>query len=357
MNAIPGFEAQAILSTENSDPALEGGRFRWSVHIPLPFFWPQKEPLHEMPMIGAEQFELEIHNHFDQLHMLNEWTGGLHPVLAGLVGKTQTSAPPKGSNRPQKGEAVFTQQKEFSKQGDATADAYEKTKGCFEALSDLILRWQKNAPYEIGWIARPVSLWEVDQVYHNVLFWNEQNKRWETVSSSPILNISQHSLIPQAYSDLPKVGSPSLEDIANEVLAEACVALFRSNYRFVLISSYIAVENLAKTLYKQRKKGKTKAEPEEDEGELSFMLRCRLKETWGYSLKEEADDLYTRFRASEKIRHRVVHEGYKPTKQEAQKAYEAACEVIQWLCQLTGLPVKPTSPTAENVPGVLKKNP
>jgi hypothetical protein len=350
MNLIPNFEAQATLSACNPDPQLKSGRFRWSVHIPLPFFWPDKKCVHRKLTILDEQFELAIHNHFNQCRAIRKGAPWLW--FAWLVEKNQKLKIPldfQYSVHALKGVAVFAQEKEFADQESATANAADKINACFDVLSELILNWQKAAPYNIGYMARPVSMREVDEVYHNTLYWNEQTGRWETVASFPVLNIDKHSNGPRAYSELPESENSTLADVANKLLAEASVALYGNSYRTVIVSSYSAVDNLAAQIHKQRKKPKGTAEKEYKESPLSYRLRCQLKDSCGRGLKEDLVSVFTRFKAFEKTRHSVVHEGYKPTRKEAHAAYDAACEVVQWLCGIAELPIKPMSVSAENV--------
>jgi hypothetical protein len=155
--------------------------------------------------------------------------------------------------------------------------------------------------------------------------------------------------------------------LSNELLAEAQLLLFRGLRRLAVINSYQAVESLANIVFKEKKvaqlmaAGKPQADAEREAERERGLNRTRIahlvhngllaacKRSLHNVSKEKYDNLLT----LKQLRNKVAHAGTRPTPEEAEAAHLLCCEVVQWLCRVGGLPVRPLLPDNKDMaPGL-----
>lgn len=159
------------------------------------------------------------------------------------------------------------------------------------------------------------------------------------------------------FKSLPE--EPDQVSLAHELLAEAQVALFRGLLRLAVINSFTALETLANFIFKRQRSAQLArwGVPEEESiaiaeterkshrSDEKFLLGEGMKQATGRSLFEDDKALYDSLLRLEKdVRHEVVHRGKRPEKLSAKETFRACCEVVRWLCDVAGLPVKPLTP-------------
>src|ERR1019366_1153993 len=92
-------------------------------------------------------------------------------------------------------------------------------------------------------------------VHHAVDHYCPSKSEWVLTSCGVATSVARQLRTPLFVTDLkalPKV--PDEVDLANELLAEAQVAIFRQSLRLAVLNSFTAVETLANTVYKRSRK-------------------------------------------------------------------------------------------------------
>lgn len=156
---------------------------------------------------------------------------------------------------------------------------------------------------------------------------------------------------------------PSELDLANELLAEAHVSLFRRMSRLAVLSSFTALETLANVVFKQKRKsqltgwgvpeveseGIAEAERRAHRTDEKFLLGSGMKQACGRSLIEDNKHLYDQvIDLEQRVRHQVAHRGVRPNADDAKACFKACCEVVRWLSAVAGFPQKDMLPSAED---------
>jgi hypothetical protein len=366
----PEHDAQVTLSPCYDNAAFQNGKYRWSLQIPLPFPFPVRKCVRRTPTIANESFEFSIHNHFDRLLLVSKETPGLPRVFLYEKGQSPAKLPKDThlSRENLQSVAYFVQSREFTNPTEAFADsADKKIAACFQYLSDVITDWQKAAPYLSAWLVHPISISEVGTVFHCVDRWCPHQNRWEAFASSVAMSIVRNLQFPIMFAELSNGETKSEIDLANELLAEASVSIFRGLLRPAVVGSYTAAESFAndtwtimtvKKLELQGVQAETAIQITEElrqrhKTDIKFLLHKGILDACGRSLHDENKHLYDKFFKVNDLRNKVAHSGYKPSKDEAKSAHRTSCEVVQWLAGVAGLPVKPLFPSKEDsVPGL-----
>lgn len=340
-------------------------RFRWGMHVSLPFPYPSQRCVHEKAIISDAYYTFEIHNHFDRLFVVPK-TGPAMPRV--MLHDRRRPVPDEMKDFHVSWEflqsvAMFHDTNEFASPNEAFGDAAKKVQACFEHLTQYLADKQREAPYLTAWLVYPISLFDVGTVYHSVQRFCKHQNTWRTWATAPAISLArrlQHPLFfldaEESESDRP--ASHPLTDPANELLAEAQLSLSRGLPRLAVLNSYGAVEALANAVFKKVKiefllsnnvpqeiaDKLVEEERQRHKTEPSFLFHRGLKDSCNRSLHEEQQDKYEALLELQRLRHQVAHTGHKPTTDAARDGHKLACECVQWLADVGGLPVKPLLP-------------
>lgn len=343
-------------------------RFRWGMHVSLPFPFPNRKCIYETALIKDNEYAFEIHNHFERLFVNKKSI----PTIPRVTLHDRNKPLPKKlhdhhvSREILQSVAVFLGTHEYKSPNEAFADATKKISDCFDYLSAFLARKQKEAPYLTAWLVYPISLFDVGTIYHSAHRFCMKHNTWHVWATVPAISLARRLQHPLFFLDLEEsakenANSHPLIEVANELLAEAQMSLYRGLTRLTILNSYGAVESLANAVFSKLKTEMLEAKnvPSEFAGSLveeerqrhktepSFLFHRGLKDCCGRSLFDEDKDKYDALNELQNIRHKVAHAGYKPTSDEARKWHKLACECVQWLADVGGLPVKPLLPTQD----------
>jgi hypothetical protein len=343
-------------------------RFRWNMHVALPFPFPSRKCLHENATIAGNEYSFDIHNHYDRL-FITPVDGPSVPrvTLYDRNRPLETNPKLRFSREILQSVAVFQDKAEKSTPNEAFGDASSKIQSCFQHLTDFLANQQIQAPYLSAWLVYPISLFDVGTIYHSVDRFCKEHDRWEPFVTVPAISIARRLQHPLFFLEA-MVAQPShpLIEPANELLAEAQMSLFRSMPRLTVLNSYGAVELLGNAVFKKVKtewllsnsvpqaiaESVVEEERQRHKTEPSFLFHRGLKECCGRSLLDEDKGKYDGLIELQRMRHTVAHTGHKPTHDEARAGHKLACECVRWLAGVGGLPVKSLAPdNAASVPG------
>ncbi len=343
-------------------------RFRWGMHVSLPFPFPRRECFHETTSVDDDEYNFSIHNHFDRLFLTPKAGPAMPRVLLHDRNKPIPSQLQDCHVNCEflQSVAIFQETKEYASPNEAFADADKKIKKCFNYLSDFLAIQQVEAPYLAAWLVYPISFFDVGTVYHSVQHFCRNHKAWEVWATAPAISLArrlQHPIFfldPQESTE-EQPASYQLIEATNELLAEAQMSLFRGLPRLTVLNSYGAVEVLANTVFKKVKTEMLEAnnvpshiaesvveeERQRHKTEPSFLFHRGLKDCCDRSLCDEDKEKYDALVELQRTRHKVAHTGHKPSSDEARAGHKLACECVQWLAGVGGLPVKPLLPAQQ----------
>ncbi|HLA85926.1 MAG TPA: hypothetical protein VJL29_14135 [Thermoguttaceae bacterium] len=363
-------ERNALVTiSPNYDREFEpGARFRWEMHVSLPFPFPSRRCVHQNVLVSGVEYEFEIHNHLDRLFV----TPKNGPPIPRVILHDRTKPIPI---EPQdhhlqreflQSVVIFQESQEYASPNTAFAEAAKKIQGCFDHLSAFLAQQQMESPYLTAWLVYPISLFDVGTIYHSVHCFCNNHDTWHVWATAPAISLArrlQHPLFFLDTEDSTKntLTSHPLIEAANELLAEAQMSLFRGLPRLTILNSYGAAESLANAVFKKIKTEFLMAnnvpieiatdlvedERQRHKTEPSFLFHRGLRDLCGRSLQDENKEKYDALLELQKTRHRVAHTGYKPDLTEARVGHTLACECVQWLAGVGGLPVKPLLPPEE----------
>jgi hypothetical protein len=347
-------------------PPCGATRFRWRTHIALPFMLPTKHDVMEQFESDGFQFTCTIHNQMDRL--LRGGTKSspqplamLVPKLTGNKARSQVAGGME-YRQPLQSVAEFVETTEYGTPKEAFRGAQKKIATCFVLLSGYLTAIQRSLPYMASWVVYPLSLYDVGMVYHSVDHFCPTKSDWVILASSFCASIGRQLRLPFFEADLKKVAYPPDLDLANELLAEAHVSLFRSIPRLAVLNSFTAVETLANSVFGRLRSAQLVkyGVPEKDAEEIAdgerranrtderYLLNTGLQKMVGRSLAIENKALYDEILKLEKqIRHTVAHKGIRPTMDEARNCHRVCCEVVRWLSEVAGYPNKPLVPAGQ----------
>jgi hypothetical protein len=348
-------------------------KYRWRVHISLPFPFPSRTCVHLNPAISGTPYHFEIHNHFNRVIGTIE-AGDSGPVYfkAFLEDKRQQRESYPGfvsiAREALQSVAIFTEEVEHASPAEAYKDAAGKIIKCFDYLGGFLSACQRATPYLAAWLVYPISMFDCGTVYHELFGYCESHQRWEFISSSISISMGRQLQHPAFFIDVPEqTETTSPLDATNELLAESLMSLHRGMTRLAVLNAYTAVESFANVVFTRTKVAllMSKNVPEdyateivEDERkrhrtEGNFLYHRGIKTASGRSLMEEDKKQYDYLLKLQELRHKVAHTGYKPTIEEARDAQGICSEAVQWFAGVAGLPVKPLMPKPEDtVPGM-----
>jgi hypothetical protein len=351
-------------------PACGATRFRWGMHVSLPFPLPSRVCIHRVASTIAGEFDFSLHNGLDRLFLQSKQPGSLPQVS--LIPRGQ--APPPSTETlvvvrdGLQSVAAYVEKSEAVSQDDAFKGADQKIKACFQHLSDFLAAFQSSAPYLASWQVYPISQFDVGCAFHVVEHLCPTSGRWEHLASGMTFNLARQLQQPLCHLDAPAENRPALpSDLSNELLAEAQLLVFRGLTRLAVINSYQAVESLANVVFKQARTtqllaaGRTASDAEhqaEDDRKanrtrIQYLVHTGLQPARGRSLCSESKEKYDQLLALQKVRNQVVHAGLRPSVDQAESGHLVCCEVVQWLCEVGKLPVRALLPDEKDIaPGL-----
>jgi hypothetical protein len=327
-------------------PSCGATRFRWGIHIALPFTLPSRTCLHQKVVLEGQEYDYSIHNYLDRLTVFPVSQTTWPSVY--LVERSQPTPLQRTGWRQARetlqSVACFVEVAEYNNPAAAFANAGDKIKACFRFLSDHLAALQSSMPYLASWQIYPLSQFDVGLVYHGVEHFCPPKERWDSYRTGLTINIARQLHQPLSLVRFPHgAGTTTPADLSNELLAEAQVSLFRGLYRPVVLNSYQAVESLANVVFKAKQTAKlmtgglaqaiAEAEAEKTRFkhrvDIKFLVHHGLFEACSHSLCNEHKGKYDDLCELNKLRHKVAHAGEKPSPSEAEAAHLLCCEVVQ----------------------------
>ncbi len=358
-------DALVTISPNYHMPQCGATRFRWHMNIALPFPMPVEKCIHKTVIAEEKEYSFSIHNHLDRIHRYPNNSNGIPQVFLGqkLQDGEKEKPEPKQCHRvrePLQAVAVFTSNEESPSPTEAFVGAEKRIKECFSELAGYLGQFQRSLPYMHAWTVYPVTIFDVGVIHHGVDHFCPEPNRWLLQGSGVAMSVARQLKVPLFTVDPEETTQldPAV-DLANGLLAEAQMALFRRLLRLTVLNSCAAVEGLANHVYKQKRlaqlagDGMNQSEAEElaetdrrqHRTDEKFLLHKGMKDACEHSLFEEKKDLYDEFLRWEEIRHQTAHAGLTPTKEDAESCFKICCDVVSWLCHLAGYSAKPIQPT------------
>lgn len=364
------FERNALvtIAPKYNQEFAPDSRFRWGMHVSLPFPFPNKRCVRETATIADAEYSFEIHNHFDRLFV----TPKNEPAMPRAVLHDRNKPLPDGLKDCHvhaeylQSVAVFQDKAEYPHPNEAFGDASKKIQACFDYLTQFLAEKQRQAPYLTAWLVYPISLFDVGTVYHSVQNFCKNHDTWHVWATAPAISLARRLQHPLFFLDVEQatsegITSHPLIEPANELLAEAQMSLSRGLPRLAVLNSYGAVESLANAVFKKVKMdllvGKNvpqefaenlvEEERQRHRTEPAFLFHRGLKDCCNRSLQDEQQEKYQALVELQKLRHKVAHTGHKPSHDEARDGHRLACECVQWLADVGDLPVKPLFPAQD----------
>jgi hypothetical protein len=364
--------AHLTLVDLSQEPANCGAtRFRWGIHIALPFTLPTSACLHERVSVDGRSYDFSIHNFLDRLTTFPA-TPSTWPVVGLIARSVPTPSPETGwriARETLQSVAAFVEVSEHPSAGDAVVGAAEKVKTCFQWLTGKLAELQKAMPYLSAWQVYPISQFEVGLVYHSVEHFCPNTGRWDHYRTGITINLARQLHQPLCQIDLIRSAPvPPSVDLSDELLAEAQVAYFRGLYRSTVLNSYQAVESLANAVFVKKHEAKLVADGflpaaasaqaealrKGNRVKIKFLVHEGLEPACGSSLYRADKEQYDALCALKELRNQIAHANRKPTQSEASEAHTLCCEVVRWLCGVGGHPVRPlVAEAAATAPGLL----
>jgi len=347
-------------------------KFRWVMHVSLPYPFPFLRYHREEIKVNERNFEFIVSNGLDRVFLKSAMPRvTLCPGLRDSQGKKGKSR--KSQNELEKNReilqsvAIFRVKVIYPSPDKAFKGAENKIKECMNYLAEFVASIQRKAPYLVSWLIYPISLFDVGMVHHGIECFCLDCKRWHiyasgmTISLARLMHQPLFCLSDDDYeADLPAV------DTSNELLAEALMSLYRGMHRLTVLNSYSAVESLANSIFRLKMKQQlVKCGSSVEEAEvlaeqkrkaIRTKIRClthkNLKEVCDRSLFCENKELYDKLILFNELRNAVAHRGAVPSFEEAETGHKLCCEVVQWLCGIGELNVKRMLPPKNQaVPG------
>jgi hypothetical protein len=357
------FEERSLvtLTPNYQPPKCNATQFRWEMHAPLPFVIPSKDCLSASFECDGRRYSARFHNHFDRETLI---TDALRPVpQVRLVEKLKDGvmlpASPAGYKILREylqSVVVIAEDKEYKSVSTAFNGAEKKIKDAFDWLGEYLGKLQRSLPYAAAWCMYPVSIFDVAVVHHKVDHFCQTTQNWVLVGGGVAVSLPRQLRAPLFLADLQNVAQmPPELDLANELLAEAQLAIFRRVPRLAVLNSFTAIETLANSIYRSQRVSQLVGwgVPSDDAEAIAenerkghrtdekFLFGSGMKSATGRSLVEENKKLFDDLIGlEEKIRHQVSHRGLRPTIDEARAIVVACCEGVRWLCDVGGLPKK-----------------
>jgi len=353
--------ALVTISPKYNHGAGTAGIFRWSMNVSLPFPFPIAKCVDQDVDIENRRYRFGIHNHFDRLLVSPKGSNAWFKTQ--LIHKTQPPAIPEDciSHRETlQAVATFAEHQTYSSGDEAFASAEKKINQCMDYLGRFLSKCQQRTPYLTGWLIYPFSVFEVGTIYHEVTH-QLPGQDWHLCASSVAMSLARNLQAPLFVMEEHDQELDQLIESTNELLAEALVSLMRGTTRLTILNSYGAVENLAQIILVKARASNLRSEgvPDAVADRIAEDALARKKldapELFHRSMKLETrrslcDENKTEYDALlelQKIRNDVAHRGYRPTPDQARKGHRTACEVVRWLCEVGGYPVKAMMPTVE----------
>lgn len=370
------FEETALVTISPNFPPPKCGatRFRWQMHAPLPFVIPSQKCLNTSFERDGRKYMAGFHNHFDRETITSKVPGAI-PVVR-LVEKqkdgTTPSAPPperRVFREYLQSVVLVVEDKEHNSVSDAFQSAEKKIKDCFEFLGEYLGQIQRSLPYMTTWSLYPVSIFDVGVVHHRVDHFCPTTNKWDPMGCGVSMSLPRQLRAPLFLVDLEHMGNTPPElDLANELLAEAQLAIFRRIPRLAVLNSFTAAETLANSVYRSmrqsqligrgvaqdRAEAMAENERRSHRTDERFLFGSGMKEATGRSLFEENKKVYDDLiRLEENVRHQVSHRGARPSIEEARASLVTCCEAVRWLCDVAGMAKKEmTAALDKSLPGL-----
>lgn len=365
--------ALVTITPDYPPPACGATRFRWNMNVSLPFPLPAKKCFNEELSLHDKRYSFGIHNHLDRMHRTSDKPSTAPCVyLAQKLSEGEQEQPTACEYRITREHlqsvAVFTDLGEYASPKEAFEEADKKIKTCLDALADRLARIQRSLPYAVSWTVYPVSVFDVGMIHHAVDHFCPKSGTWSLVGCGVALSLARQLRVPLFTVDFPEDEFvPAQLSLANELLAESQMSIFRRLPRLTVLNACAAVEILANWVYKQKRyaqlvdEGHDEIEAEamaDDDRKRSrtdetFLLHSGLRKACGRSLCKEHKALYDAFLRHESERHQTAHRGQRPAMEAAKSCFHHCCEVVRWLCTVAALPTKPMLPPPDEViPGL-----
>ncbi len=229
----------------------------------------------------------------------------------------------------------------------------------FVYLSEYLGTLQRSLPYLVTWTIYPVSFFDVGIVHHAVDHFCPSESNWAVVGCGVAFRAARQLRAPLFVTNLAPLVVPPELDLANELLAEAQLAIFRRLPRLAVLNSFTAIETLANAVYRLKRNQQLSGwgVPESDAESIAeherkahrtdekFLLNSGMQGVAARSLFTEDQKTYESIiRLEEKCRHSVVHRGTKPSIDEAKEAFKVCCVGARWLSDVAGFPIKDLLP-------------
>jgi hypothetical protein len=334
----------------------------------LPFMLPLEKCVSKEVQLGDKKYNLQFHNHLDRQFIIDPRFGGFPKIR--LVPKkvpNQPEAPlpvgQSGSRQQLQSIAIVTEMEEFLTPEQAFKQAEKKIETSIQIISDFLAALQRQLPYLATWTVYPISLFDVGLVHHGIDHFCPNCQAWGNIGTGMAISVARQLQAPQfthveedASATAPELG------LADELLAEAKVSIFRGLLRLAVLNSFSAVEIVSNSTYKKMYTDRLKSIGLPDNEAISiaenfqkqyrndegFLIGRGLKTACNMSLVDDNKKLYDEFLNLEKtVRHQVSHAGKRPAATEASRCHEVCCEVVRYLWQARGITPRPMLPQTD----------
>ncbi len=364
--------ATATITPGCGVPAGGIQKFRWRMHVSLPYPFPFQKYHNAQVKIDKKDFEFIVSNGLDRVFLKSGMPRvDLRPRHSKNKEKRSQSARPMNEDEKHRevlqSVAIFRENTIYNSPEEAFKGADKKIRPCMDYLSEFVGNIHRNVPYLMSWLIYPVSLFDAGMVHHGIENLCSNCKRWHIYASGMTISLARLMHQPLFYfGDNDYNAVTPTADTSNELLAEALMSLYRGMPRLTVLNSYAAVESLANSIFKLKLKQKiiksgTNSKKAEEMAEkkrksirtkIGRLTHKGLKEVCGRSLYCEDDELYYQLMSFYQIRNKVAHGGAVPDFKEAEEGHKLCCEVVRWLCRVGGLNVKEMAPPqSQAVPG------
>lgn len=342
-------------------------RYRWEMHVALPFCLPATSFQPRKVTIEQRDYEVSLCNYMDRVTVYPPSAQAIPSVSLVHRGHSPTHRAAPGSCMTRESLQSVACYHELVEANDPALlfdAASDKVRACFRHLSELLSSIQRSMPYLVSWQVYPLSQFDVGLVYHAASHFCPTSKKWEPLATGVTINLARqlHQPLCTLQLDNP-VTLPAPLELSHELLAEAQVALFRGLLRTTVLNSYQAVESFANHIFKKKQiaafeaAGKSAVDAEtEAEGirkdnrtKIKFLTHVGLEPVSGRSLFREEKQLYDDLCKLNDLRNQVAHAGRNPTQVEAEEGYTLCCNVLRWLCQISDYPDRPLLPDDSSV--------
>ena len=187
--------AMVTIAPDFPAPACGATRFRWAMHVALPYPLPLKQCVHQIAPTSKGDFRFGVHAHLDRVIRIPTIKGAIPQVFLrkGLPFPAHTHNSETAFTEHREllqSVAVFEECTEHPNPKDAFHDAATKVNVCFSFLTDFLLSIQKSMPYMASWMIYPISMFDVGTAHHSVEHFCPNGDRWTLVGSGLTINLA-----------------------------------------------------------------------------------------------------------------------------------------------------------------------